>query len=251
MARPLPFVLASTDHGAMIVNRLDLHRDERGEPFGVGAQLLSTGCFDPEEIALGIEILRDRRETHGDGVVAVDCGANVGTHALAWAREMTGWGEVVAFEPQERIYYALAGNLALANLFNARACWAAVGATSGKLMMPRPDYLRPGSYGSLELRHAEDAEFIGQVISYELTDLEPVMLVALDDLQLPRLDLLKIDVERMEVDVLTGARATIERCRPAILVEWIKTGLAPIAEFLTPLGYVLEVEGLNVVGTPT
>ena len=37
----------------------------------------------------------------GDGVMAIDCGANVGVHTLEWSRLMYGWGEVIAFEAQE------------------------------------------------------------------------------------------------------------------------------------------------------
>ena len=62
-----------------------------------------------------------RRRFHGDGVVAIDCGANIGVHTVEWAIAMTGWGSVVAIEAQERIYYALAGNIAINNCFNAIA----------------------------------------------------------------------------------------------------------------------------------
>ena len=44
-------------------------------------------------------------------------------------------------------------------------------------------------------------------------------MVTLDSLALPRLRLMKVDVEGMEADVLTGARATIERLKPAVYVE--------------------------------
>ena len=46
---------------------------------------------------------------------------------------MTGWGIVIAIEAQERIYYALAGNLALNNCFNARAIHAAVSTAPGRI----------------------------------------------------------------------------------------------------------------------
>ena len=42
-----------------------------------------------------------------------------------------------AVEAQERIYYALAGNLVLQNCFNARAIWAAVGTEAGTISFPR------------------------------------------------------------------------------------------------------------------
>jgi FkbM family methyltransferase len=250
MPRPLPFVLANSDHGALIVSQLDHVQDATGEQFGVGHQIMTRGSFDMEEVALTLDVLRDRRETHGDGVVAVDGGANVGVFTIEWAREMSGWGEVVAFEPQERIFYALAGNVALANLFNARACWAALGAKSGRIMVPRPNYLRPGSYGSLEMRHGLQTEFIGQPVSYEEIEMDTVQVVAVDDLALPRLDLLKLDVEGMELEVMAGARETIARLRPVLLVEWIKTGMPALADALGQLGYAGQGGGLNVRGTP-
>jgi FkbM family methyltransferase len=44
--------------------------------------------------------------------VAVDVGANVGAFTVLWGRHIMGWGFVHAFECQERIFYALAGNIA-------------------------------------------------------------------------------------------------------------------------------------------
>lgn len=248
--RPLPFVLAATDHGPMIVSRLDFAMDPGGNLFGVGAQLLSAGAYDPEEVSFAIDLLEARRETHGDGVVAVDCGANVGVHTISWATAMTGWGEVIGIEAQERVFYALAGNLALANAFNARVIWAAVGAQKGQLRIPRLDYTRSASIGSLELVYHRDVEYIGQSVSYEGDDLDSVMMISIDDFALPRLDLLKIDVERMELEVLAGARQTLARCRPTLLIEQIKVGQAAIAEALMGFDYRLETRGMNVIGTP-
>ena len=248
--RTLPFVLAATDHGPLIVSRLDFAQDPYGNLFGVGAQLLGAGAYDPEEVQLAIELLEERRETHGDGVVVVDVGANVGVHAVTWATHLTGWGEVIAIEPQERLFYALAGNLALANAFNARAIWAAVGREKGRLEIPRLDYTRAGSYGSLELKFDERVEFIGQAVSYEAADLDSVLQVAIDDFELPRLDLLKIDVERMELEVLAGATRTLDRCRPVLIVEHIKTTAGALGEALAPHGYRFETQAMNVIGRP-
>ena len=47
-------------------------------------------------------------------------------------------------------------------------------------------------------------------------------MMTINSLNLSRLDLIKIDVERMELEVLQGAKATIGRFRPIIIVEQLK-----------------------------
>jgi FkbM family methyltransferase len=244
--RPVAFVLASTSHGTMLVNRHD-HAGEGNRRFGVGHQLLTTSSYDADEIAFLALLLESRRAHFGDGVVAIDCGANIGVHTIECARLMHGWGEVLAFEPQERVFYALAGNIVLNNCFNARAIWAAVGATSGKLGVPVPDYLVPASFGSLELRRTDRTEDIGQPIEYAPERLSQTELIALDDLRLPRIDLIKIDVEGMEIEVLTGARKSIAALKPQLVIERLKTPETSIVALLQPMGYRTFPLGLNLL----
>lgn len=244
--RKIGFVLAATEHGAMILNRFDYHRTETRE-FGVGFQILSTAAFEPFETGHAVRLLAARRAHFGDGVVAVDCGANVGAYTLEWARSMTGWGSVIAIEAQERIFYALAGTIALNNCFNVRAIFAAVAATDGTMRVPTPDYLVPSSFGSLELRQSDNNEFIGQTIDYSEDKLTEIRTLAIDSLALARLDLIKIDVEGMELEVLEGARQTIGRCLPIIAVEHLKVGREALVAALTPHGYQLYYRGLNAL----
>ena len=126
--RKIAFILASTDHGTLIVNRFDYRMVNATTGFGVGYSLLENSCYEPQEGSAAMQLLALRRQHFGDGVVAVDCGANIGVHTVDWAKGMTGWGSVVAIEAQERIYYALAGNISINNCFNAHAIHAAVGA---------------------------------------------------------------------------------------------------------------------------
>src|SRR5499427_2647526 len=166
MGRNLAFVLASSNHGTMIVNRNDYRMVDAERGFGVGFQILQTGSFDPNEVKLVLDLLALRRQHHGDGVVAIDCGANIGVHTIEWAKAMTGWGSVLSIEAQERIYYALAGNIAINNCFNAIAVNAVITDKPGVFMVPQPNYLVPASFGSLELRKSDNTEFIGQAIDY-------------------------------------------------------------------------------------
>jgi len=247
VGRKLAFVLASSNHGTMIVNRFDYRMVGPDQGYGVGHQLLEAGSFDPLEVELALQLLETRRKSYGDGAVAIDCGANIGVHTIEWATAMTGWGSVIAIEAQERLYYALAGNIAINNCFNAIAMNAAVSSENGIMKIPVPDYLAPASFGSLELRPRPDTEFIGQAINYSDEATVPVQKLALDTLQLPRVDFIKIDIEGMELEALEGARETIARCRPILLIEQIKSDREPMRAWLSAQGYEMADAGLNLL----
>jgi FkbM family methyltransferase len=243
--RKIAFVLASTEHGSMILNRLDYRTNDRGETIGLGLQILDLGSFDIREVKLVLELLQLRRKYHGDGVVAFDCGANIGVRTIDWAKSMTGWGSVIAIEAQERIYYALAGNIAINNCFNAIAVHGAVSSESGVMQIPTPNYLVPGSFASLELRQSDSNEYIGQKIDYG--NLVNVRKLALDEYDLARVDLIKIDVEGMELEVLQGAARSIERSRPVMLIERIKADAGQLRQWLEARGYTLLEAGINLL----
>lgn len=249
--RKLAFVLAASSHGTMIVNRLDYRTIDAHTGYGVGYQVLENAAFDPAEVELAVQLLELRRANHGDGAIAIDCGANIGVHTIEWAIAMTGWGSVIAVEAQERIYYALAGNIAINNCFNAIAIHAAVSSEPGFLNIPNPDYTVASSFGSLELRKRDDHEFIGQTVDYSDGKTVAIQKITLDGLQLPRIDLIKIDVEGMEMEALEGAKSSIERCRPIILIESGKTGNDLIRQWLVTRGYDVIDAGINLLALHT
>jgi FkbM family methyltransferase len=251
MIRKLAFVLAATDHGTMITSRLDYHPVPCGAPHGVGYDILERGAYVPHEIAMTLAILELRCKHYGEGVFALDCGANIGTHTVEWAKKMTSWGSVLAIEPQQRIYYALAGNVALNNCFNAAVIHAAVFRKSGTMKIPSLDHLSPANFGGLELQLRRDTEFIGQSINYENDALVTVQAVAIDDLALSRVDLIKIDVEGMEMDVLNGAVSTIEAKRPVMLLEQTKTNKTELKNWLAERDYSTFDVGANILAIDT
>jgi FkbM family methyltransferase len=253
--RKIAFILASTDHGTLIVNRFDYRMVDATTGFGVGHFLLESSSYEQQEGSIAMQLLTLRRRFFGDGVIVLDCGANIGVHTVEWAKGMTGWGVVVAIEAQERIYYALAGNISINNCFNVHAIHAAVGAQNGTFRIPVPNYLAPGSFGSLELRRSDTNEFIGQDIDYSEPRLATIRMMSIDSMNLSRLDLIKIDVEGMELEVLQGATATLERFRPIVIVEQLKTPREQIAAVLASYGYEWFTLGLNFLavhpGDPT
>jgi FkbM family methyltransferase len=138
-----------------------------------------------------------------DGVF-VDVGANVGLHTLAVAAHVAD-GAVVAFEPHPINHRLLVHNLeqnrlrhvAAENLGLAEAAATLTGTS-------------PAGGGNWSMASHGDYRFEARLV--RLDDY-------LRDHPLPRLDLMKIDVEGAEVRALRGARQTIERFHPLIVFE--------------------------------
>ena len=245
--RPIAFVLASTNHGSMLVNRHDYRLTQNGGGYGVGYQLLNTSAFDPQEVNFAVQLLMSRKQNFGDGVVAIDCGANIGVHTIEWAQAMHGWGTVIAFEAQERIYYALAGNITLNNCFNAKAIFAAVGASEGEIMVPLPNYFAASSFGSLEIRKKSTTEYIGQEIDYTEENCVRTQMTSIDKLNLKRLDFIKIDIEGMEMEALVGGEKTINQFKPILMIEKIKSDELELRNFVEKYGYKIFPLGINII----
>ena len=188
-----------------------------------------------------------RKQNFGDGVVAIDCGANIGVHTIEWAQAMHGWGSVIAFEAQERIYYALAGNITLNNCFNAKAIFAAVGASEGEIMVPLPNYFAASSFGSLEIRKKSTTEYIGQEIDYTEENCVRTQMTSIDKLNLKRLDFIKIDIEGMEIEALVGGEKTINEFKPILMIEKIKSDELELRNFVEKYGYKIFPLGINMV----
>ncbi len=115
------------------------------------------------------------------------------------------------------------------------------------LKIPSPDYLRPASFGSLELKQHQTNEFIGQKIDYSDEAMSPVRCLTLDTLGLNRVDLLKIDVEGMEVETLAGAENLIKSFSPVIMVEWIKSPKEEIKNVFNRFNYAHFEVGINLL----
>lgn len=75
----------------------------------------------------------------------------------------------------------------------------------------------------------------------------------MDDLmvdKLPRIDLIKIDVEGAEHLVIEGAMKTIKKFKPKILFEaWNEENLNKVTKLLSKLNYkVISIDGDNYLG---
>lgn len=141
------------------------------------------------------------------GDVAVEVGANIGSHTVGIAKRVLGdGGYVIAFEPQRVVFQNLCANIALNSLTNVICYPFAVGEAPGQALIPSLDYSKEGNFGAVSVGVSDRGE--------------NVPIVALDSFtNFNKLKLLKIDVEGMELEVIKGAQQTIKKHRPILYVE--------------------------------
>jgi FkbM family methyltransferase len=137
------------------------------------------------------------------GAVVVDVGANIGCFALAVARVIGPAGRVICCEPVPENVACLRLTLAANGIENCTVVATAVGEQAGQLALN----LGPGCgvHSAVQWEGAPALEVPVTTLDQLVTDLD-----------LARVDFIKIDTEGMEADVLRGAAATIHRDRPQI-----------------------------------
>jgi FkbM family methyltransferase len=180
--------------------------------------------------------------TLGTNCVVVDVGANIGLISVPIAQQIQAkQGIVIAYEPQRMLFYALSGAAALNDLENLYAIHAAIGQAPGYLKLPVIDYAVPQDFGEISLQDN------GKPLTGETVEVR-----SLDTQSFNRIDLLKIDVEGMEMDVLAGASKSIKKFSPWIWIEHHKNDINNIINFIGRDYYkFIVMDDLNMFCAPT
>jgi FkbM family methyltransferase len=240
------FGLYNTAHGSMIVNRFDYHRSYEDKWHGIGAELLEFGEHNRADTQVIKQLLTEKRKFVGDPLTVLDCGANIGVFSVEIADFLHDWGLLIAVEAQERLFYALAGNLAVHNCFNARAIWAAIDAQEGFIDIPEPNYCAAGAFSSFELQRRLGTEDIGQKIDYDKPT-SRVRSMTIDYCSQLRIDFIRLDIEGMELQALAGATKVIERDHPVIFINMAKIDRDELEKFMTGFNYKLFAHDVHNV----
>jgi len=159
----------------------------------------------------------------GKGARIVDVGANTGNHTVYFAGVMLA-RSVLALEPNPETADILAGTIARNALSSVDLghLGVAIGRERGRAEIVVG---RRGHLGTATITATGDGN----------TAVEP-----LDAIVDGPVDLIKIDVEDRELDVLAGARETIARHHPLILVEVRDGNAGAFVAFLAENGYKVE-----------
>jgi FkbM family methyltransferase len=140
------------------------------------------------------------------GGIVIEVGANIGAHTVGLARLVGSQGRVLAFEPQRLPFQTLCANVALNSLDNVDCFWAALSSQDGFIHVPDLNPRKKYNFGGVSL--------VGSHSGARVTCL------TLDQyLTLPKVDLIKIDVEGMEAEVLRGGERLLKQFKPVLYVE--------------------------------
>ena len=186
----------------------------------IGKSIEKYGEFSEFEVGLFRQICRDRD-------IAIEVGANIGSHTLPIAQMVGPQGRVYAFEPQRIVFQTLCANMAINSITNVECFQVAASSEDGFILIPDIRYDLEGNYGGVSVKQFKQGVKVPQV--------------RLDDfLDIPRLRLLKIDVEGMEAAVIEGSKKIIEKFKPILYVENDrKEKSQELIELIRSLGYRL------------
>jgi len=146
--------------------------------------------FNPDYNLEELEFLRAHAPRGG---VFVDVGANVGTYAMALARQVGSGGKVIAIEPHPVTHARLAFNRAASGFTQVDLVAAAAGPSDGELLIETDG-------DNLGASRIVSGEPTGHAIRVPSLRLQRI----LGDAGVDHVDALKIDVEGFEDRVLTG-----------------------------------------------
>ena len=175
------------------------------------------GCWEPEIQEALLDLVRE-------GSCALDIGAHIGYYTLLLSKLVGSRGKVIAFEPLPENFDVLEENIQLNLGCHVEAVNKAVFESSSQL----------------ELGFTTDSPFPGTASLFAEPGLPLVRVdaVSLDDFlhdRNERIDFIKIDVEGAEEQVLQGARRTIERDHPTLIIEVHHPGYAPETSRVLPI----------------
>jgi len=182
----------------------------------------------PSDLAVGKHIHAARTyETHvtaalkkslGPGMVFIDIGANIGYFSLLAARLVGKEGRVISFEPFQQNVQLLHASLKLNGFDNIEVYPFAVADKNALLA-----YDNMGSNGVV-------SEVANDLSSLLLTTL--VWSVTLDSLlrHIPRIDVIKIDVEGAEYLAMSGGLDLLKKCCPTIFSEFSPPALEIVSK---------------------
>lgn len=156
-----------------------------------------------------------------DRGVVVTAGGHIGMYAYFFAQHFK---QVYAFEPDSLNFHCMVNNNQLDNVVKIQA------ALGDEHRLVNIGFGRDGTRQSYKVQDNRILEG-----NFEAKTEPYIPLLKIDDLNLPKCDLIQLDIEDYEYFALKGAEETLRRCKPTLILE-NGTG-SYIVDFLKNYGY--------------
>ena len=179
-------------------------------PEGQIAELLYTDAFEQTEIQLVTAYLKP-------GMKVVDVGANIGLYSIIASKIIGENGKIWAFEPSSETQKRLIANLSLNQVSGVEVIKMALADVEDVLTLIGPSRDRDGE------RYLLSKEYAATYFKQDSEETEIVPVITLDqymienNTDLPKVDLMKIDIEGGEYAVFKGAQKVLA-ANPNILL---------------------------------
>ncbi len=198
----------------------------------IGDSIFIDGLYEGALLQSAFSTLLAGRAQHFAESACLDIGANIGNHSVFFADR---FARVIAVEPNPIFCMAFRATIALNGLSNVALFECGFGSEAGRFAYRQASYANLGASQFIIAGESASAKDRPQL---EIRIGDDVV----DSLDIPRLGLIKIDVEGLELAVLTGLRRTLRSQDPVVMFEAHpevdRTGAEATLEFLRTLGFV-------------
>jgi FkbM family methyltransferase len=197
----------------------------------IGDSIFIDGLYEGAQLASAFGTLLAGQESRFAESTCLDIGANIGNHSVFFADR---FARVIAVEPNPVFCLALRATLALNELRNVQLFECGLGAQAGRFAYRQANAANLGASRFLDAAQNDAAE---NCVQLEIRVGDEVV----ESLDIPRIGLIKIDVEGLELAVLTGLQRTLTRQDPIVMFEAHpevdRSGAEATVGFLRKLGY--------------
>jgi len=197
---------------------------------GISIELALFKTHEP----LNTKLIKDNLR---EGMICLDVGANIGYYTLLESKIVGDKGKVVAIEPSPINFPILKKNIEMANVKNVNLFCLAGGDKNGilKFLLDRQSNL------SRILREDEIVKPSDTIVDVPVKKLD----LFVEELDLKKLDFLRMDVEGYEYQIYKGFRNLLKKFKPMIQMEvhCMLLGDKKTSELL----YMLKEDGYDIV----
>jgi len=199
-----------------------------------GERLFVTRDHEPHVVQWALNAVKP-------GWIVLDIGAFIGFYAVLFGKLVGPEGRVIAFEPIESLKNRILSSSIINNLTNVVVETVAIGCECREVEF----WVHEDGTGGLGTSSSIRGEAGKRPTMVKMITIDQYVHIG----ALPRVDLIKIDVEGAELDVLLGAQETLKKFRPVVLVEFNSTEDRVRSEkLLRDVGYMCKELGRSSYG---